>query len=332
MMANDSPNPPRTTMNTRTLYRAATTIVLFIVSIVLVRALWLNYMYSPWTRDGRVRAKVVQIATDVSGLVSDVRVRDNEYVRKGDVLYVLDPARFEYAIAQADADLQRAQAQLGEAKARVSAAQTALDMKRAQAARRASLAGDAISEESRADADSLARQSEASLDAAAAAYASAQAQVKAAQVAQHTAVLNFSRSEAHAPADGYITNLDLYPGDFASAGVPRMALVDAHSFWVYGYFEETKLPSVQVGDRAQIRLLAGGKPIEGHVESLASGIADRDNPTSHGDLLADVNPIFTWVRLAQRVPVRIHLDQIPDGVKLAMGMTCTVTLDAPAHL
>ncbi|MCP3724299.1 HlyD family secretion protein [Paraburkholderia sp. CNPSo 3272] len=318
-------------MNTRTLLRAATTLVLLAVSIALVRALWLDYMFSPWTRDGRVRAKVVQIATDVSGLVSDVRVRDNQYVHKGDVLFVLDPARFQYAIAQADADLQRAQAQLAETKARMAAAQTEYGMKRAQAARRASLAGDAISEENRADADSLALQSQSSYEGAAAAYASAQAQVKAAQVAQRTAVLNLARSEAHAPADGYITNLDLYPGDFASAGVARVALIDAHSFWVYGYFEETKLPSVRVGDPAQVRLLSGGTPIDGHVESLASGIADRDNPTSRGDLLADVNPIFTWVRLAQRVPVRIHLDRVPEGVKLAMGMTCTVTLAPPAR-
>jgi multidrug resistance efflux pump len=104
-----------------------------------------------------------------------------------------------------------------------------------------------------------------------------------------------------------------------------MALIDSHSFWVYGYFEETKLPKVHVGDRAVVRLMSGGKEIQGHVESLASGIADRDNPTG-SDLLADVNPIFTWVRLAQRVPVRVHLDRIPADMKLAMGMTCTVTL------
>lgn len=318
-------------MTTRTLLRAATTLVLLAVSIALVRALWLDYMDSPWTRDGRVRAQVVRISTDVSGLVSDVRVRDNQYVHKGDVLYVLDPARFQYAIAQADADLLRAQAQLAETKARMTAARTELAMKRAQAARRARLAGDAISEESRTDADSLARQSEATYAGAVAAFASAQAQVKAAEVAQRTATLNLARSEAHAPADGYITNLDLYPGDFASAGVARMALVDAHSFWVYGYFEETKLPAVRVGDRARVRLLSGGEPIEGHVESLASGIADRDNPTSSGDLLADVNPIFTWVRLAQRVPVRIHLDRVPAGIKLAMGMTCTVSLTPSAR-
>jgi multidrug resistance efflux pump len=188
-----------------------------------------------------------------------------------------------------------------------------------------------ISDETRLDSASLAKQSEADYSADVAAYAAAQAAVKAAVVAQQTAVLNLTRSEVRAPSDGFITNLNLYPGDFATAGTARMALIDSHSFWVYGYFEETKLPRVHVGDQAVVRLMSGGKDIQGHVDSLASGIADRDNPTSNGDLLADVNPIFTWVRLAQRVPVRIHLDQIPAGVKLAMGMTCTVTLRPQSH-
>jgi multidrug resistance efflux pump len=297
-------------MKKQSILRAGFTLTLLVVAIVLVRMLWVDYMFSPWTRDGRVRAQVVQVATDVSGLVSEVRVKDNQLVRKGDILFMLDPARFHYAVAQADADLLRAQAQ----------------MKRAQAARRANLAGDVISDESRQDSASLARQSAAAYAADVAAYSAAEAMYKAAVVAQQTAQLNLTRSEVRAPSDGYITNLNLYPGDFATASVARMALIDSHSFWVYGYFEETKLPHVHVGDQAVVRLLSGGKDIQGHVDSLASGIADRDNPTSNGDLLADVNPIFTWVRLAQRVPVRIHLDQIPAGVKLAMGMTCTVTL------
>lgn len=313
-------------MKTQSILRAGFTLTLLVVAIVLVRMLWLDYMFSPWTRDGRVRAKVVQVATDVSGLVSEVRVRDNQLVRQGDVLFVLDPARFHYAVAQADANLQRAEAQMTQAKAQMTASETSFAMKRAQAERRANLAGDVISDESRQDSASLARQSASAYSADAAAYSAAQALYKAAVVERQTALLNLTRSEVRAPSDGYITNLNLYPGDFANAGVARMALIDSHSFWVYGYFEETKLQRVHVGDQAVVRLMSGGKDIHGHVDSLASGIADRDNPTSNGDLLADVNPIFTWVRLAQRVPVRIHLDQIPAGVKLAMGMTCTVTL------
>jgi multidrug resistance efflux pump len=313
-------------MKTQSLLRAAFTLTLLVAAIALVRMLWLEYMFSPWTRDGRVRAKVVQVATDVSGLVSQVRVKDNQWVRKGEILFVLDPARFHYALAQADADLARAQAQLAQTRARMAASAANLAMKRAQAARRANLTGDVISNESRLDSASIARQSAADHDADVAAYSAAEAAVKAAVVAQQTAALNLARSEVRAPSDGFITNLNLYPGDFATAGSARMALIDSNSFWVYGYFEETKLPRVHVGDRAVVRLMAGGEDIQGHVDSLASGIADRDNPTSNGDLLADVNPVFTWVRLAQRVPVRIHLDRVPATVKLAMGMTCTVTL------
>jgi len=313
-------------MKMQSLLRAAFTLTILLVALVLVRLLWLDYMFSPWTRDGRVRAKVIQVATDVSGLVGEVRVRDNQLVRQGDILFVLDPARFRYAVAQADADLQRAQAQMIQAQAQMAGSESALAMKRAQAARRANLTGDVISDENRNDSALLARQSASAHSADVAAYGAAQAMVRAAVVAQQTALLNLTRSEVRAPSDGYITNLNLYPGDFATAGVARMALIDAHSFWVYGYFEETKLPRVHVGDQVVVRLMSGGEDILGHVDSLASGIADRDNPTSNGDLLADVNPIFTWVRLAQRVPVRVHLDRIPAGVQLAMGMTCTVTL------
>ncbi|MFP3603624.1 biotin/lipoyl-binding protein [Paraburkholderia sp. SIMBA_053] len=313
------------TINKQSILRAVFTLTALAVAVVLVRLLWLDYMFSPWTRDGRVRANVVQVATDVSGLVAEVRVKDNQWVRKGDILFILDPARFHYALAQADADLLRAEAQVAQAKAQMAASESSFAMKRAQAARRANLAGDVISDESRADSASLARQSGSSFAADAAAYDAAQAAYKAAGVARQTAALNLARSEVRAPSDGFITNLNLYPGDFATAGTARMALIDSHSFWVYGYFEETKLPKVHVGDRALVRLMSGGKEIQGHVESLASGIADRDNPTG-SDLLADVNPIFTWVRLAQRVPVRVHLDRIPADIKLAMGMTCTVTL------
>ena len=145
---------------------------------------------------------------------------------------------------------------------------------------------------------------------------------------KETAHLDLVRSEVRAPTDGYIVNLNLYPGDYSSAGVARMAMIDSNSFWVYGYFEETKIQGVHVGDHAVVRLLGGNVDLGGHVDSIASGIVDRDNPTGTGELLANVDPIFTWVRLAQRVPVRIHLDSVPKGIHLAMGMTCTITLGA----
>ncbi|MCW3698941.1 HlyD family secretion protein [Burkholderia cenocepacia] len=289
-------------MRAQTCFRVAATLLLFVIAILLAHALWNRYMYAPWTRDGRVRAKVVNIAPDVSGIVTDVLVADNQPVRRGDVLFRIDTDRFRYALAQADAqvDLRKAE----------------LKMRRQQESRRAQLDSAVISAEVREDAGSAAQQ--------------AQASYQAALATRDVARLNFARSEIRAPVDGYITNLNLYPGDYATAGVARLALIDANSYWIYGYFEETKLPQVHVGDPAEIRLLSGGPSLTGHVESVARGVSDRDNPAG-STLLADVNPIFTWVRLAQRVPVRIRLDGMPPDGFLAAGTTCTVTLRPTSH-
>lgn len=284
-------------MRAQTCFRVTATLLLFAAAVFLANSLWNRYMYAPWTRDGRVRAKVINIAPDVSGIVTDVLVADNQQVHRGDVLFRIDPDRFHYALAQADAQVELRKSEL--------------DMRKQQASRRAQLDSSVISAEVRDDAGSTARQ--------------AMANYQAALATRDVARLNLVRSEIRAPVDGYITNLNLYAGDYASVGVARLALIDAHSYWVYGYFEETKLPQVSVGDTAEIRLLAGGPPLSGRVESVARGISDRDNPAG-STLLADVNPIFTWVRLAQRVPVRIHLDNLPTTRFLAAGTTCTVTL------
>ncbi|AEI82847.1 secretion protein HlyD (plasmid) [Cupriavidus necator N-1] len=277
--------------------RVLATALLLTAAALLGYSLWQHYMYSPWTRDGRVRADVVNIAADVSGLVSRVPVRDNQEVRKGDLLFVIDQERFRQALAQAEAQVQARKAEL--------------DMRHRQAMRRMNLDSAVVSSESREDISAQEKQARANYDASLAAL--------------DTARLNLHRSEVSAPVDGYVTNLNLHAGDYVSAGAARMALIDKHSYWVYGYFEETKLPNVHVGARAEVRLLSGGKPLEGHVESIARGIADRDNPTT-ANLLADVNPVFTWIRLAQRIPVRIHLDAPPRDLLLAMGTTCTVTI------
>jgi multidrug resistance efflux pump len=312
-------------MKAQSVIRLIVTLGIVLVAIVLAHALWRDYMYAPWTRDGRVRADVINVAPDVSGLVTDVRVHDNQRVEKGDVLFVIDPVRFHDALAQATADVGRTQAQVALAKAEVMQRQSEWNMRQQEASRRAALAGEVISSETRSDYGAQARQALAAYQAAQAAAQAADAGLQAALAAQLTARLNLERSVVRAPVDGFITNLNLYPGDYAAVGAARMALIDAHSFWVYGYFEETKIPGVKVGDRADIRLLSGRVDLKGRVESIASGIADRDNPDSP-NLLADVNPVFTWVRLAQRVPVRIALDKVPDDVHLASGMTCTVTI------
>ena len=289
-------------MKPQSLLRFFATLLIFALAITLGYALWKHYMYLPWTRDGRVRAEVVTVAPDVSGLVTRVLVQDNQFVRKGDLLFQIDQERFRLALAQAEAQVVTRKAEL--------------DMRRQQAFRRAKLEDSVLSAESREDSSSQAAQ--------------ALGNYQAAVAARDTAKLNLQRSEIVAPVDGYVTNLNLYAGNYASAGTARMAIIDKNSYWVYGYFEETKLPNVRVGDKVEVRLLSGETTLKGHVESIARGITDRDNP-SGPNLLADVNPVFTWVRLAQRVPVRVHLDHIPDGLALAMGTTCTVSILPSEH-
>ncbi len=259
--------------------------------------LWVHYEVEPWTRDGRVRAYVVQVAPDVSGLVSAVPVHDNQDVKAGDILFEIDRARFELALAQADAAV-RAE--------RVARDQAQRDLKRNRALGQL-VAAEAV------------EQSQARLQQHEAALAQAQVQAQAAR-------LDLERSQVRAAADGRITNLDLRQGAYARAGQPVMALVDAGSFYVEGYFEETKLPGIQEGDPVRITLMGDARPIDGHVESIALGIADRDRQTG-ANLLPDVNPTFNWVRLAQRIPVRVRIDHVPPGLRLVAGQTATVAVE-----
>ncbi len=282
-------------MNLKSMLRFLLTGAIFALAVVVAIVLWRHYMYSPWTRDGRVKADTISLAPDVSGLVTEVPVQENHLVHAGDVVLRIDAERYKFALAQAEAA--------------VAARKADYEIKRSEAARRASLSGIVISSENRESAVSSA--------------SAAEALYQEAQAARDTAKLNLERTEVKAPVDGYITNLDIHPGDYASAGRPLMAVLDSHSFRVNGYFEETKLPHLKVGDKVRIRLMSGGPELRGHIDSLARGITDRDNP-SGPRLLADVNPTFNWVRLAQRVPVRIAIDEVPDGVVLASGMTCTV--------
>jgi RND family efflux transporter MFP subunit len=276
--------------------RVAITLVMTAGAVVAGVLLWQYYIDSPWTRDARVAAEIVLVAPDVSGLVTELHVVNNQEVRKGDVLFVIDPDRFTLAIqrAQATLDSQMAQA----------------DQLEADAARRAKLGLNAISVEAQQQAESAAR--------------AARAEVEQDQAALDTAKLDLERATVRSPANGYISTLILRQGDYAAAGRQVMAIVDSDSFHVRGYFEETKIPRIRPNDKVEIRLMGVSTPLEGHVESIDRAIADREialNPTFQ---IVDVNPTFSWVRLAQRIPVRIAIDKVPDGVLLASGMTATV--------
>lgn len=323
-------------MKTVTVVRFALTALIVLLAAVIVWLLWNHYMYSPWTRDARVHAAVVQIAPDVSGLIVDVPVQDNQEVAAGAVLFRIDPVRFQDALRQSQADLDAAQAAAQAAHAGVTAAQadaraahTNFTMLQAQARRRATLAP-AISREAVIDAQDTARAAESSWHAAQAqqgkaqaAVAQAEAAVEQARAAHAVAALNLERTQVRASRAGHVTNLNVYVGDYAQAGAAALALV-GNDLWLDAYLEETKLPGARVGDAVAIRMMDGTR-LRGRVESIAHAIYDSQNPTAPG-LLANVAPTFSWVRLAQRIPVRIQIDpvSVPKGAVLAAGMTATV--------
>lgn len=329
-----------------TLYiRIAITAILVLFAVLIGYALWRHYMFSPWTRDGRIRANVVRIAPDVSGLVTAVNVVDNQIVKKGDVLFVIDRPRYADAAEQAKANLAAAEASVTAAQANVDAAKASTTqskanfaMYEAQSKRRQGLK-DVVSNEDVANALATADaaratwdKARAGIEQAMAAQQQALAAVKQAQAALATAELNLQRTEVRAPVDGYVTNLLVRVGDYASAGAPRLAVIDSHSFWVDGYFEETKLPHLHVGDPVDIRLMSGGVHLNGTVEGIARGIAGAVDPTGN-DLLANINPTFNWVRLAQRVPVRIRIDtdHMPADTVLVAGQTATLIVRPGGH-
>jgi len=274
----------------------AVTALAVVAALAVGHYLWAYYMEAPWTRDGHVRADVVPVAPDVSGLVTDVLVRDNQRVHRGDVLFRIDRARFALALQQAGAVVAGRHAALDEATS---------DLKRYRG-----LTPDAVvSQQKLEQVLAVQQQAQAAYDQAVADRAVAQ--------------LNLDRSEVHASVNGTISNMDLRPGTYVTAGHGVMALVDADTLHVDGYFEETKLARIHVGDKVKIHLMGDANRLTGHVESIASGIEDRDRGEG-ANLLANVNPTFNWVRLAQRVPVRIALDDTVARTTLVAGRTATV--------
>ncbi|MDN7875213.1 biotin/lipoyl-binding protein [Burkholderia aenigmatica] len=281
-------------MSLKPLTRSLLTLATVAVAIVLVAALWHAYVLAPWTRDARVSAHVVRIAPEVSGTVVEVAVIDNQRVAKGDVLYRIDPQRFALAVEQAEAQ--------------VAATAETMRQKRDEAQRRTGL-------------DDLVPRED--IQRSGRAVAIAQAEHRKALAALDVAKLDLERTTLRSPVDGYVTQLRLRHGDYAVEGKPGISVLDAHSFWITGYFEETKLRRIATDAPATIRLMGFDSLLSGHVTSIGRGIADENGTLDELGLPA-VNPTFSWVRLAQRIPVRIEIDRVPAGVLLAAGMTCSV--------
>ncbi|MGC3990470.1 MAG: efflux RND transporter periplasmic adaptor subunit [Chthoniobacteraceae bacterium] len=282
----------------RAFLRVAITLTVVIAAVLATRSLWQQYMVRPWTRDGRVSAEVVNIAPDVSGRVVWLSVADNQFVHKGDLLFSIDPDSYRLALAQAQANLDRLEQDW--------------KLKQSESNRRIKLSTKSVI-------------STEETETAQYATATAKAAYDQGKADRDLAKLNLDRTAVYAPVNGYITNLHLRVGSYTSTAQPELSIVDSDSFWIAGYFEETQLPGIRENAPVTIRLMGVDRPLKGHVESISHGIADTNSGVSERGL-ANVDPVFTWVRLAQRIPVRIHIDQVPKGTRIVAGLTCTLAV------
>lgn len=267
------------------------------LAVPLGWAMWDAYMGAPWTRDGTVRVYVVTMAPEVAGRIVELPVVDNQFVHKGDLLMVIDPRDYRIAVSRAEAAVKQAGANERNAEL--------------ESQRRQKLNQLAVTVE------------EQQIYATNALVAQAQYQQAVANLDQ--ARVNLERTQVRSPVNGWVTNLLAQLGDYANVGQNIISVVDTDSFWVDGYFEETNLEPIRVGDPARIKLMGHSEILWGHVDSIARAInVANAQPATQG--VANVNPIFTWVRLAQRIPVRVHIDEIPAGLVLSAGMTATVQI------
>jgi len=281
----------------RFLLRKVATAGIAVVAVLVALVAWDQYNAGPWTRDGRIRVQVASVAPEISGKITELRIVDNQFVHKGDILYVIDPFDFDVALRTNKAVLQQRTADLS--------------VKELQSERRRRLSDLASSTEEKQVYEGSALQAQAAVD-------SAQQQVREAEI-------NLRRTEVRSPVNGIVTNLLLREGDYAHQGATNVSVIDTDSYWVDGYFEETKLGRLCVGDRAEAKLMGYSAPITGHIATVTRGVS-VSNAAASTQGLPNVDPVYTWVRLAQRVPVRIAIDNVPPGVPLVSGLTATVTI------
>lgn len=280
---------------------------LFITSSFVIIALaaigwkYQQYIINPWTRDGLVRAQIVQITPRVTGPIISLNIKDNSEVKAGQVLFVVDPRPYKIAVEKAKGNLDQTKAQLQRAQDEATR-ERELIQRQPGAISQMTLVQQKIS------------------------VTLAQAGVEAAQAAYDQSKLDLSFTQVIAPVDGYITNLNLNIGSQVVANQPVVALIDKHSFWVEGFFKETDIKDVASGDKATVTLMAyGDQPLKGLVESIGYGISHKNGSTGLS-LLPNVSPTFQWIRLAQRIPVQIHLDHIPDGIQFRIGSSASIVI------
>lgn len=346
------------------------TLAVVSIALLLVLVRYWSYVFNPWTRDGQVRADVIQLTPRVSGPIVRLPIVDNQRVAAGDLLFEIDPRTFAASRDQAQAaydiatdnyraleqQVESARAQMEVAAAQILVAEssiTQLDAEitknRAELERQQELlpkratskksleraqANYEVSVEQRKGAEASLAQARADLSKAEAdlaeveaslgARGDANASLRQARAALEEAALNLEFTQVRAPVDGYVTNLNLRQGSHAVANQPALALVDSNSFWVHGFFRETSIGGIRPGDRAVVTLMTyPGEPLTGYVDSLGWGVAQQDGSTGF-ELLPNISPTFDWIRLAQRIPVRVHLEEVPEEVQLRVGTTASV--------
>jgi multidrug resistance efflux pump len=350
-------------------------IVLFAALLVLLK--YWDYTVNPWTRDGQVRAEVIQISPRVSGPLVNLAISDNQYVAANQLLFEIDPRTYSANLAQAEAQYAKAldsyaaqgqnvagavaqvvssEAQVRQAQSGIKQLEAQIEKDRAEFERQQELlpqratsqksvdrarANFAVSTEQRVGAQASLAQSRADLaqyqaDLAEAranlgAPGDANASLREAKANLEEAQLNLEFTQVRAPVEGYVTNLNLLLGSQAVANQPLLALVDINSYWVHGYFRETAVGAIHAGDQAIVTLMSyPDTPLQGRVDSIGWGIAQQDGSTGF-DLLPTISPTFEWIRLAQRVPVRVHLDNVPDNIPLRVGTTASVLVKTGTH-
>ena len=290
--------------------KTLTKLLLALINLALIAAVayyawhaYEDYIKNPWTRDGQVRGHVIQVSPRVSGMVTRITVVDNQFVHSGDLLFEVDPEPFDIAIAQAEANLRRQQINSKGRK----------------------IEFDRLNEIYKKDAGAV---SEKDLTRRETSYNESLSNIDAAQEQLRGAKLNRTYTNIYASVDGYVSNIDFQIGTQAVANKPILALVDSNSFWVFGYFRESQIGEIALGDRARVTLMAyPDTTLQGHVESLGWGIAPSDGTVGY-NLLPSIKPVFQWIRLAQRIPVRVELDEVPEGVELRFGLTASVMVMA----
>lgn len=283
------------------MFRFIITSATVLVALTVLYFMFHSYFLYPWTRDAQVEADVVQLTSRVSGHIIELPIQENQLVKKGTIIWKIDPKTYISEVESAKASLQKAEAALSEAQDVVG-----------RVRKLSGLDSGAIAESRKIKAENQ--------------YREAQANVSQAKANLHHAELNLKYTVMKAPTDGYITNLRIALGSYVTANKPIFPFVDADSFRLTAFFKETLIENVKPGDKAMITLMSyPHDTIEGEVNSVSRGIAIQDGDPG-ANLLPVVNPSFDWIRLAQRLPVRIHFKKIPEKINLSVGFTASVII------